>query len=151
MTPVGGGRGLRCVAAAAAAAGLAVAGCGSSNSDQGTGIPSSRLVRAPGDPAGKIILTATGAERIGVQTAAAIAAARATVTVPGTAIVYDPNGRTFAFTEIGPLTYTEVPVSVDHFGGAVAYLRHGPKAGSKVVTVGAQELLGVQTGVLDQT
>lgn len=156
MTARGARRGLRCLTAATAAAGLAVAagGCGSSNRGAGPGTPTSRLVRVPGSPAGKIILTATGAERIGVQTVSARrapAAAGAGVTVPASSIVYDPSGRTFAFTESAPLTYSEVRVSVDHFGGAVVYLRRGPKPGSRVVTVGAQELLGVQTGVLDQT
>jgi hypothetical protein len=78
-------------------------------------------------------------------------AGKATVIIPYSSIVYDPGGQTYAFTNTAPLTYSEVPVTVDHVSGNSAYLLKGPKAGSKVVSVGAEELYGVQTGVLAQT
>ena len=160
--------------------------------------PSSQLIPGSGRSAGKIILTAAGAQRIGLQTAtarrvppppppaprkttappkttaagkttasvktttavkttatvkppAAPPAPKATVIIPFSAIVYDPSGKAYAFTNPAPLTFVEVPVSVDHISGNSAYLLRGPRAGTKIVTVGAEELYGVQTGVLAQT
>jgi hypothetical protein len=78
-------------------------------------------------------------------------AGKATVIIPYSAVVYDPSGQTYAFTNTGPLTYVEVPVTVDHISGNSAYLVKGPKPGVKVVSVGAEEIYGVQTGVLAQT
>jgi hypothetical protein len=75
----------------------------------------------------------------------------ASVIVPYSALVYDPSGKTYVFTQRSPLTYTEVPAKVDRIDGNSAYLSSGPHAGSTVVTVGAEELFGVQTGVLAQT
>jgi hypothetical protein len=73
------------------------------------------------------------------------------VIVPTSAIIYDPSGRTYAFVALGRLTFTEIPVIVNRITGNSAYLRRGPRAGARVVSTGAEELFGVQTGVLGQT
>jgi hypothetical protein len=162
--------------------GVILAGCGGSSS---VSIPSSgRHVALAGSATGQIVLSALGAQRIGLQTQAAravpapkpgppivkttivggvkhttttpapiptIPAGSPTVIVPYSAIVYDPSGLSYAFTSTGSLTYVEVPVVIDHVSGNSAYLVKGPKPGAKVVSVGAEELYGVQTGVLAQT
>ncbi len=74
-----------------------------------------------------------------------------TAIIPYSAIVYAATGQTYAFTSPGPLTYVEVPVSVARISGNSAYLVRGPKPGTEVVSVGAEELFGVQSGVLAQT
>ncbi len=79
------------------------------------------------------------------------AGASATVIIPYSAVIYDPSGQTYAFTNTGS---AHVRRGADHGRadrGQLAYLSTGPKAGTKVVTVGAEELYGVQTGVLAQT
>jgi hypothetical protein len=136
------------LAAIAVIAGGGITGCGGATTI--TVPPSSRIEPVAGSSAGKIVLSATGAQRIGIQTAPA-ARAGARILVPYSALVYDPNGNTYVFTSIAPLTYTEVPVTVDHINGNDVYLSRGPTRGAAVVTVGAEELLGVQTGVLAQT
>jgi hypothetical protein len=140
---------------AVVAAAVALAGCGSSAAPE---IPaSSKLVPAKGNSAGKIVLTAQGAQRIGLQTATAQSvpttppAATATSIIPFSSVVYAPSGQAYAFTRISPLTFTEVPLTIDHISGDSVYLLKGPRAGSQVVTVGAEELFGVQTGVFAQT
>jgi multidrug efflux pump subunit AcrA (membrane-fusion protein) len=97
------------------------------------------------------VLTPQGAQRIGLETARVAKVAGPAVTIPLGAIIYDPSGRTYAFVASGRLTYREVPVSVDRIDGNLAYLRKGPHAGARVVSTGAEELYGVQTGVLGQT
>jgi multidrug efflux pump subunit AcrA (membrane-fusion protein) len=138
------------IAALGVALGLAVAGCGSSSSPS---IPASGvLVNQTATSPGQIILTKLGADRIGLQTVPVRTGSAAhTVAIPYSAIIYDPSGKTYAFTNVRPLTYVEVPVAVDHISGNTAFLSSGPKAGAKVVSVGAEELYGVQTGVLAQT
>jgi hypothetical protein len=140
------------LATAAIAIGAVIAGCGSSA--EPTIVPSSKLVPARGNPAGKIILTAQGAQHLGLQTAAVRTGATsgaATAVIPFASVVYAPSGQTYAFVREGPLTFTEVPITIDHIDGDSVYLLKGPHAGSRVVTVGAEELFGVQTGVLAQT
>lgn len=127
----------------------ALAGCGS-QSDESLPV-SARLVGATGTSPGQIILSQTGEERIGVQTAPARGVPHRQIVVPYSALVYDPSGKTYVFVERSPLTFSEVPATVDHISGEAAYLTAGPKPGTKVVTVGAEELYGVQTGVLAQT
>ncbi len=164
-------------AAAAVAALLAsgiIAGCGSSHE---TSIPvSARLVGATGSSPGQVILSQLGKDHIGLQIARAQAVPvpapvltttvvagvkhttstpaprpTASVIVPYSALVYDPTGKTYVFMQRSPLTFVEVPTTVDKITGNSAYLASGPKAGAAVVTVGAEELYGVQTGVLAQT
>jgi hypothetical protein len=149
-----------------------------------------RLISHAGSASGEIVLTALGAQRIGVVTtsvrrppappappsppvttplhrtltalhAAAAAATAPTpapapprpagVLVPASAIVYDPTGRTLLFTSPAPLRYVQQVVDVERFEGGEVLLRHGPSAGTAVVSVGAEELFGVQSGVLAQT
>jgi hypothetical protein len=73
------------------------------------------------------------------------------VIIPYSSVIYAPDGSTFAFTSPSPLVFTEVPVTIARIERDSAYLMSGPAAGAKVVTTGAEELFGVQTGVLPQT
>ena len=97
------------------------------------------------------MLTPEGAQRIGLKTARASKVRGTGSTIPLGAIIYDPSGKTYAFVAAGRLTYVETPVSVDRIDGNLAYLRRGPHPGARVVSTGAEELYGVQTGVLGQT
>ncbi len=149
----------RPLAALALAAAVGLSACGSSATPKVP--PSATLQPLAGSPSGRIVLTALGARRIGVQTALVRSAVRApkpaapvggpTVIVPYSSLIYAPDGSIFAFTSQSPLVFAEVPVTVDHIDGSSAYLTKGPLAGTKVVTTGAEELFGVQTGVLPQT
>jgi multidrug efflux pump subunit AcrA (membrane-fusion protein) len=92
-----------------------------------------------------------GAQRIGLDTSRAGKTHGPGSTIPQAAIIYDPSGRTYAFVASGRLTYREVRVRIDRIDGSVAYLLSGPHPGTRVVSTGAEELYGVQTGVLGQT
>ena len=128
---------------------LAAPGCGGTPAPAPP--PASRLVPVAGTP-GKIVLSATGAQRIGLQTVPARARpARAGVIVPASAIVYDSRGRTLVYVATAPLTFVSAPVTVVSMDGTQAVLSRGPHSGMPVVSVGAEELYGVQTGVLAQT
>jgi hypothetical protein len=135
-----------------------LAGCGG-GADRPVA-PSGQIVGRSADSPGRIILSAAGAQRIGVRTAAVrrvpaprpkAKASPSAGIVPVAAVVYDSSGKTYVFTSSRSRQYTEVPITVDHITGGSAYLRAGPRPGTAVVTVGAEELFGVQTGVLAQT
>jgi len=164
----------RPLAAIVVVVGAALAGCGSTSTPS---IPvSAQLVGASPTSPGHITVSQLGAQRIGLQTTRAQAVPApppvvkttvvagvkhttaipaptpaATVIIPYSAVIYDPSGNTYAFTSTAPLTFVEVPITVDQISGNLAYLSSGPKAGAVVVSVGAEELYGVQTGVLAQT
>jgi hypothetical protein len=67
--------------------------------------------------------------------------------VPYQAVLYGVHGETWVYSEPEPLVYVRVPIVVDFIEGDLAYLWEGPEVGTAVVTVGAAELLGTETGV----
>jgi NADPH:quinone reductase-like Zn-dependent oxidoreductase len=97
-----------------------------------------------------VVLTRLGAQRAGIQTAVAAPAARGRVVVPDSALLYQPDGSSVIYAMTAPLTYTLATVGVASIQGSQVYLT-GVKPGTTVVTVGGEELLGVQDGVGAQT
>ncbi len=140
------------------AAGVAAgaAGCASSASSAAQP-PTAKMERIGNAAVESVVLTPLGAARIGLQTAVATAGpavkgGRAEVIVPYSALLYEPDGATAVYVDTGRLVYTRSLVTVATINGAQVYLTAGAlPAGARVVTVGAEELLGVQNGVGVQT
>lgn len=65
-------------------------------------------------------------------------------TVPYSAVIYWIDGGSWVYTQTGPLTFVRAPVVIDEVDGDVAVLKSGPPAGTKIVSVGGQELLGTE-------
>jgi len=138
---------LACAAAAAVAA--TAAGCSSSGSTASPP-PTAQLERTSHGLS--VVLTPLGAQRIALRTGQAAAAPGGAVTVPYDALVYEPAGEPAVYVATGPLTYTRYLVPVTVIAGQTVYLRPGGlPAGATVVTQGAEELLGVQNGVGEET
>jgi hypothetical protein len=143
----------RQLAAMAILAALAIAGCGKAAafdneaaSDQGP----SRLEPVKGSDLPRVILTAQAARRIGItmsRVRATAAREHEPAVIPYAAIVYDAEGHAFTYTSPRPLTFVRTPIRVARAVGPFALLSKGPPTGTAVVTVGAQELLGVEYGV----
>ena len=131
---------------AALAAGGGVAGCASSSSSSAPQGPTARMERLGNSKVESVVLTPLGAARIGVQTAVATASTAGTV-VPYSALLYEPDGSAAVYVNTGSLAYTRYIVVVASITGTQVYLSSGLQPGAKVVTVGAEELLGVQNGV----
>src|SRR5579884_893670 len=125
---------------------LACAGCGASNPPRTE--PSYVVGRVPGTHQWQIVLTPDGAGAIGIQTAraASVRGRRASVTIPLSAIIYSATGETYAYVSPRRLAYRQVAIRVRTIVGRTVYLRSGVPPGSRVVTVGAEELFGAQTG-----
>jgi hypothetical protein len=67
--------------------------------------------------------------------------------VPYDAVLYDLHGETWVYTSPEPLVYVRAPITVDYIEGELAVLSEGPPAGTEVVTAGASELFGAETGI----
>ena len=111
----------------------------------------------------RVVLTAMAAERLGIQTApvreervvrkrtvegklVALPAAQRKV-VPYAAVLYDLHGETWAYTNPEPLIFVRHRISVDYIADNLAVLSEGPPSGTQVVTVGATDLFGTESGL----
>ncbi len=65
-------------------------------------------------------------------------------TVPYSAVIYWIDGGTWVYARTGPLTFMRRPIAVDEVDGDVAVLTSGPPAGTQIVSVGGEELLGTE-------
>jgi hypothetical protein len=132
--------------------GLAVlmAGCGTTSSRQAP--PTDRVQRIPGAAFKRIILTPLGARRIGLQTAP-VGRARLRPhgplvdVIPDSAVIYDIHGRAYTYTRQVPLQFVRRPIVITRNTGTRAFLGSGLPAGTRVVSVGGEELLGAELGV----
>jgi hypothetical protein len=98
----------------------------------------------------RLTLTAKAAERLGIQTAQVReqkVAGKQRKVIPYGALLYDSKGDTYVYVTARPLTYVREPVTVDYIGAGSVVLTDGPAAGTAVVSVGAAELYGTETGV----
>ena len=127
---------------------LLLAACGGS-ADEGASDSPAAVEQIKGTELNRITLTAEAAERLGVQTAAARSNGRRTV-IPYAAVLYDPDGRTWTYTSPRQLVFVRKDISVDRIDGESAILTAGPSAGVQVVTVGADELWGVEYGGIEE-
>jgi len=128
----------------------ALAGCASTSAGDDNPPPAARMESAGPHGALSVVLTPAGAQRAGIQTAPAGPAGRGRAVVPDSALLYQPDGNSVVYTMTGPLTYTLATVSVASIQGSQVYLI-GLAPGTRVVTTGGEELLGVQDGVGEQT
>lgn len=98
-----------------------------------------------------ITLTEKAARRIGIEmTAIAEIQVGQDVSlkaIPYAAVLYDPNGETWVYTEREPLTYIREPITIDRLDGEIAILSEGPEVQTPVVEIGIAMLYGVEYGV----
>jgi hypothetical protein len=98
----------------------------------------------------RITLSERAAERLGIETAPVaeeLVDDTLRTVVPYAAVLYDAQGGTWAYENVEGLTFLRHAIEVDHILGDLAVLTSGPEVGQPVVTVGAAELWGVDTGV----
>jgi hypothetical protein len=147
------------VAAGLIVVGLGLTGCGTTKADYGevSQAGPATVVPVKGTDLNRVTLTTDAASKLGVQTApvetaaapasADGAGAAPETTVPMSAVIYDKDGNTWVYAVTGTLTYQRQAVGIARVDGDTAVLRSGPAPGTRVVTVGAQELLGAELGV----
>lgn len=94
----------------------------------------------------RITLTEKAAQRLDIQTAAVEENGTGTI-IPYAAVLYSPNGDTWTYVNSEGLTFVREAIVVNRIDGDEALLTKGPEPGTKVATVGVQELYGSETGI----
>jgi hypothetical protein len=96
----------------------------------------------------RVTLSAESVERLGIKTATVTtkqsSGGNVRKVIPYASVVYTPNGRAFTYTSPEPRVFVRQFIVVDTIKGREAILSHGPPVGTSVVTVGSQELFGVE-------
>lgn len=123
----------------------ALTACGGSGSSTASAEPAT-VEKASGTDAYLVRLSVDTAKRLRVRTAVARAEAGRTV-IPFSAVLYAPSGATSAYVSTKLRTYERKTIVVDHIAGDRAFLSSGPASGARVVTVGAVELFGAESGM----
>jgi hypothetical protein len=94
----------------------------------------------------KLTLTDKAVQRLGITTAP-VGAAGAQLQMPYSALLYLPDGTTFAYTNPEGTSYVRAAVGVQAIQGDQVVLVSGPPAGTAVVTTGGAELWGAEFGI----
>jgi hypothetical protein len=135
------------IGALALAAGLGVAGCqASASAGAEEAIAAAASVEEFADGPSLLHLTEDSVQRLGIETAE-VSDAGSALAIPYAAVVYDPEGGSWAFVETEAGTYQRHPITITSVEGDVVRLSDGPEPGTPVVTVGAAELVGVEAGI----
>jgi hypothetical protein len=102
------------------------------------------------DQPARLIVSERAEERLGLRTEPV----RALTGQPGvtevisyTAVVYDSDGKSWAFSSPAPRTFVRVPIDIASITDKTVQLKSGPPVGTQVVVVGAPELVGAEAGI----
>jgi hypothetical protein len=105
------------------------------------------LVAIEGSDRSAIIVEPEAVDRVGIETGTVTSGGSGRTTMPAAAVFYGLEGETWTYTNPEENTYVRTPIVVDDIQGDTAFVSDGPKPGTRVVTVGAPELFGVEEGV----
>ena len=86
------------------------------------------------------------ADRVSLQTAE-VRETRRGQKVPYAALIYDAQGVPWVYVSPRPLVFQRAKVAVDHVTGSSVWLRSGPPAGTRVVTVGSTQVYGAELDI----
>jgi len=104
-----------------------------------------------GSVVSRLTLTQRATQRLGIRTTLLRRAPGGGETgrtlVPYSALIYEPDGGTWVYTNPSKLVFVRAKVTVDRIEGDRALLTSGPPIGTSVVTVGSAELYGAEFGV----
>ena len=134
-----------CAGLVLTAAGVSLSACGEASTGYDYETAShhdpAKLEPIKGTDLHRVTIDAEGVERAGIQTAPIRQNGQGTV-MPHSAVVYDAEGDTYAYTSPEPRTYVRQKIVIDDVVGDSVMLFDGPPAGTEVVTVGAAEVYG---------
>jgi outer membrane receptor protein involved in Fe transport len=96
----------------------------------------------------RLTLTESAVARLAIQTSPVRRASDGSLAIPYGAVVYGPDGATWAYTNPEGRVYVREQIEIVQIvDDDEALLAAGPAEGTAVVTVGAAELWGTETGV----
>jgi hypothetical protein len=103
-----------------------------------------------GSSLSRIVLSERAAERIELATTPVADDASSGTPrkiIPYAAVIYSPDGGTWAYTSREPRVFVREAIEVERIEGDKAILTAGPDAGTEVVTTGGAELFGAESGL----
>ena len=129
------------------AAGISLSACGEASTGYDYETAShhepAKLEPIKGTDVQRVIFSAEAAKRTGLQTAPIRQNGEGKI-MPYAALIYDAEGKAYAYTAPEPLTFVRKEIEIDRVDGDSVVLSGGPPAGTKVVTVGAAEVYGTE-------
>jgi hypothetical protein len=111
--------------------------------------PVSKVEPIKGTEAGLVKFSALGAKKVGLQTAV-IRKDGGQKVIPSAALLYDSEGKAFAYTSPESLSFVRKEIEVEHMDGGRVVLAQGPPIGTRVVTTGAVEVYGAEFEVEEE-
>jgi hypothetical protein len=133
---------LAAVCLALVTAAFALSACGTPAEEEG-GEDAATVEPIKGTHTNLVILKKEASETLGIKTTA-IKKEGGREVLPDAALVYAADGHTFTYSSPKPNQYVRAEVTVDRIDGRKVILKNGPPAGTNVVTVGSQELFGLE-------
>jgi hypothetical protein len=142
----------RWVAALLILGALPLSACAKTTAATATKVEPFKLEKPEGTSLTRLTLEQRAFDRIGIKTSEVREVSRfggdtARNVVEYAAVVYDPKGDTYVYTNPKPLVFVKQSIKVEHIEGDLAILADGPPVGTAVVTTGSAELLGMEFGV----
>jgi hypothetical protein len=130
---------------------LGASGCSEAGASNESNAETAVTVESAGDdqPA-RLTVSERGKERLGLRTEPVRAVSGqpgVTEVISYSAVVYDADGKSWAFSAPSPRTYLRVPIDIASITGKAVQLKSGPPVGTQVVVVGAPELVGAEAGI----
>jgi hypothetical protein len=131
-------------------ASLQLAACGQTAGVTASKIQPAKVEKIEGTELNRVVLTEKAAQRLAIQTTLVreeqVNGAQRRI-IPYAAVIYGLHGETWTYTSPEPLTFVRQSITVEQIDGDNVILADGPPAGTAVVTVGAAELYGTDTGI----
>lgn len=94
-----------------------------------------------------LTLKRSAIKRLDLQTTAVVSGGSKQLAVPYAAVIYDSGGDTWLYVAKNPRSFMREHITIDRIANGRVILSAGPKAGTEVATVGAQELWGTELGI----
>ncbi len=128
---------------------VSLSACSDTASEDAGGDPAAEVEDIQGSELKRVTLTKEAADRIDLKTEK-VKKVSAGLEIPYGAVLYDPDGTTWAFVKVKGLSFERKSITVANIVGNVASLTKGPDEGAEVVTLGAAQLYGAEIGVGDE-
>jgi hypothetical protein len=131
---------------------LGASGCSEAGASNETNSETAVTVEGAGeDQPARLTVSERAEQRLGLRTEPVRPisgqANGATEVISYSAVVYDADGKSWAFSAPSPRTYIRVPIVISSITGKTVQLKSGPPVGTQVVVVGAPELVGAEAGI----
>ena len=127
-------------------AGLLVAGCTEYEEPASPVHQPAAVEEVAGLDVKRVTFDQAGADRVSLTTEKVRRRDSGTV-VPYAALIYDPEGVAWVYTNPEPLTFQRAKIVVDRIVDDLVWVTEGPAPGTRVVTVGATEVYGAELDI----